>query len=138
MLIRFCGVSSRAFGRSITSRSGSVIAWIEGTNGLVERISTAGPSFSCTIRKLLISAILLTTEEAADFEAGCVVWERSHRSEYEHSHPKRHAQLRPQTAARQRLPERKGRRGVFHGSARVLQQPYHSGAPRKKTRGKRS
>src|SRR5208337_323375 len=78
MLIRFCGVSSRAFGRSITSRSGSVIAWIEGTNGLVERISTAGPSFSCTIRKLLISAILLTTEEAADFEAGCVVWERSH------------------------------------------------------------
>src|SRR5271157_160852 len=78
MLIRFCVVSSRAFGRSITSRSGSLIAWIEGTSGLVERISTAGPSFSCTIRKLLIAAILLITEEAADFEVGGGVWERSH------------------------------------------------------------
>src|SRR5208282_4070511 len=78
MLIRFCGVSSRAFGRSITSRSGSLIAWMEGTSGLVDRISTAGPSFSCTIRKLLIVAILLTTEEAADWESGLVVWEGSH------------------------------------------------------------
>src|SRR5208337_1122447 len=78
MLIRFCVVSSRAFGRSITSRSGSVIAWMEGTSGRVERISTAGPSFSCTIRKLLITATLLATEEAADFEAPGVAWERSH------------------------------------------------------------
>src|SRR5271157_6282469 len=77
MLIRFCCVSNRAFGRSITSRSGSLIAWIEGTSGLVERISTAGPSFSCTIRKLLIAATLLKTEEVTDFEGEGVVWERS-------------------------------------------------------------
>src|ERR1035437_9502069 len=51
---------------------------MEGTSGLVERISTAGPSFSCTIRKLLIAATLLATrEEAAGLESGWVVWERS-------------------------------------------------------------
>src|SRR5260370_41013907 len=89
MVIRFWCVSSRAFGRSITSRGGSLIDWIEGTNGFVERISTAWPSFSCTIRKLLIAALFftalaaLTTEEAAGLESGLTagltaVWERSH------------------------------------------------------------
>src|SRR5260370_41118722 len=89
MSIRFCCVSSRAFGRSITRRGGSLIDWIEGTSGFVERISTAGPSFSCTIRKLLIAALFFTalaaftTEEAAGLKSGLAagltaVWERSH------------------------------------------------------------
>src|ERR1700675_1616906 len=58
-------------------------------------------------------------------------------SDDEQSHRKNRTQIRPQTAARPRLPERKIRRKVFHLSTRVLQQPYHSGVPRKKTSKKR-
>jgi len=54
-------------------------AIIEGTSGFVDRISTAGPSFSCTIRKLLIAAVFVA-ETAADLEPGLApvltdVWE---------------------------------------------------------------
>src|ERR1700675_3198623 len=53
-------------------------------------------------------------------------------SEDEQSHRKNRTQIRPQTAARPRLPERKIRLKVFHLSTRVLQQPYHSGLLEKK------
>src|SRR5208337_4577138 len=43
---------------------------MEGTSGFVERISTACPSFSCTIRKLLITAPLFTAEESAALRSG--------------------------------------------------------------------
>jgi len=53
-------------------------------------------------------------------------------SEDEQSHRKNRAQIGPQTAARQRLPQRKIRREISHLSTRVLQQPYHSGLLEKK------
>ena len=77
MAIRFCANPPIAPGRSITSRGGESSAWIAGTTGRVERISTTGTPRACTIRTLLTTAGRLTTcsfEPAASPGAGfCAV-----------------------------------------------------------------
>src|SRR5260370_11054402 len=61
----------------------------------------------------------------------CCLGAKPRRYGDERSHRDHRAQIGPQTPARQRLPGRTIRREVFHSSARVLRQPYHSRVPEK-------